>query len=201
MDAVFCHNTRSNISLTRYDRHHKPASGTGVIAPGIRPGQEKGMKSAIVILSSLLLLTACGGGGGGGGGSDSDSSNDAQPRYTVSATAGAGGSVTPASQTIRHGSTGTLILTPDTGYAIASVSGCNGTLNGNTFITGPVTEPCNITATFSTRTDDVQYTINANASVGGSVSPSGQQVQQGATGVITVTPDTGYTIASVSGCN
>src|SRR5690606_18949552 len=85
MDAVFCHNTRSNISLTRYDRHHEPASGIGVIAPGIRPGQEKGMKSAIVILSSLLLLTAC---GGGGGGSDSDSSNDAQPRYTVSATAG-----------------------------------------------------------------------------------------------------------------
>src|SRR5690606_28278429 len=92
MDAVFCHNTRSNISLTRYDRHHEPASGIGVIASGISPGQEKGMKSAIVILSSLLLLTAC---GGGGGGSDSDSSNDAQPRYTVSATAGAGGTVFP----------------------------------------------------------------------------------------------------------
>nr|WP_228345370.1 hypothetical protein [Venatoribacter cucullus] len=124
-----------------------------------------------------------------------------QNQYSVTATAGNGGSVTPTSQTIRHGSTGTLILTPDTGYAIESVSGCNGTLNGNTFITGPVTEACNITATFSTRTDDVQYTINANASVGGSVSPSGQQVQQGATGVITVTPDTGYTIDQVSGCN
>src|SRR5690606_24869039 len=69
----FSHNTRSNTSLTGYDRHHEPASGTGVIAPGIRPGQEKGMKSAIVILSSLLLLTAC---SGGGGGSDSDSSNE-----------------------------------------------------------------------------------------------------------------------------
>src|SRR5690606_37041996 len=124
-----------------------------------------------------------------------------QNQYSVTATAGNGGSLTPTSQTIRHGSTTTLSVTPEAGFAIASVSGCNGTLNGNTFITGPVTEACNITATFSTRTDDVQYTINANASVGGSVSPSGQQVQQGATGVITVTPDTGYTIDQVSGCN
>src|SRR5690606_864651 len=196
MDAVFCHNTRSNTSLTRYDRHHEPASGTGVIAPGIRPGQEKGMKSAIVILSSLLLLTACGGGGGGGS-SDSDSSNDAQPRYTVSATAGAGGSVTPASQTIRHGSTGTLILTPDTGYAIASVSGCNGTLNGNTFITGPVTAACAVTATFSLN----QYEVTATAGSGGSVTPASQTIGHGSQAFLAVVPDSGYSIDQVSGCN
>src|SRR5690606_27886778 len=147
MDAVFCHNTRSNISLTRYDRHHEPASGIGVIASGISPGQEKGMKSAIVILSSLLLLTAC---GGGGGGSDSDSSNDAQPRYTVSATAGNGGSVTPASQTIGHGSQAFLAVVPDSGYSIDQVSGCNiARVSGDQFATAALTGPCQINATFT----------------------------------------------------
>src|SRR5690606_3072679 len=45
------------------------------------------------------------------------------------------------------------------GFAIASVTGCNGTLSGNTFTTGPVTAACAVTATFSLN----QYEVTATA--------------------------------------
>src|SRR5690606_40423128 len=80
-------------------------------------------------------------------------------QYEVTATAGNGGSVTPAGQSISHGSSATLSVTPEAGYAIASVSGCNGTLSGNTFTTGPVTAACAVTATFSLN----QYEVTATA--------------------------------------
>src|SRR5690606_41690670 len=105
--------------------------------------------------------------------------------------------VTPASQSIGYGSTGTLILTPDAGYAIASVSGCNGTLSGNTFTTGPATAACAVTATFSLN----QYEVTATAGNGGSVTPTSQSIGYGSNTTLSVIPDTGYTIAYVSGCN
>jgi hypothetical protein len=39
-------------------------------------------------------------------------------------------------------------LTPAAGYALASVSGCGGTLAGNVYTTAPVTVDCTVTATF-----------------------------------------------------
>ena len=54
--------------------------------------------------------------------------------YSVTATTGPNGSISPASQTINHGNAATFSVMPDTGY-IASVSGCGGTLSGNTYST------------------------------------------------------------------
>jgi hypothetical protein len=69
-------------------------------------------------------------------------------KYTVTATAGTGGSVTPASSTVEHGSKTTITLTASTGYKISGATGCGGTLSGNTFTTGAVTATCAVSATF-----------------------------------------------------
>ncbi|WP_156033363.1 BACON domain-containing protein [Candidatus Magnetobacterium casense] len=40
-------------------------------------------------------------------------------------------------------------MTPNTGYSIGSVTGCGGSLSGNTYTTGAITANCTVTATFS----------------------------------------------------
>ncbi len=75
--------------------------------------------------------------------------------YTVSASAGANGSISPASAVVAHGSTTSFTVTPDDGYKVASVSGCGGTLSGNTYTTGPITGDCTVSASFSAMGDAV----------------------------------------------
>lgn len=113
--------------------------------------------------------------------------------YTVSATAGANGTITPASQTVNYGSTTSFTVTPAPGY-IASVSGCGGTLVGSTYTTGAITGDCTVTASFAQL-----FTVTATAGVNGSISPSSRTVASGSTTTFTVTPVVGYG-ASVSGC-
>jgi uncharacterized repeat protein (TIGR01451 family)/fimbrial isopeptide formation D2 family protein len=117
-------------------------------------------------------------------------------QHTVSATAGAGGSISPPSQSVIDGNTTSLSVTPDTGYAIGSVSGCNGSLAGSTYTTGAITGACTVTASFSANT----YTVTASAGKGGSITPPSQSVVENATTSFTVTPNSGYSIASVAGC-
>lgn len=69
-------------------------------------------------------------------------------KYLVSTSAGAGGSITPASSTVNHGYTTIFTVTPNSGYSIGSVSGCSGLRSGNNYATGPITAPCTVTATF-----------------------------------------------------
>jgi uncharacterized repeat protein (TIGR02543 family) len=117
--------------------------------------------------------------------------------YTVTPTAGSGGLINPSSATINHGETTTFTVTPNNGYNIASVTGCNGTLSGNTYTTDPITDDCQISAAFSLKT----YSVSANAHTGGSISPSLRTVNHGETTTFTITPANGYNTASVTGCN
>ncbi len=68
--------------------------------------------------------------------------------YPLSATAGPGGTISPASVEIRHGDSASFTLTPDTGYRIDSVTGCGGALNGNSYTTGSISGACTVSATF-----------------------------------------------------
>ena len=95
------------------------------------------------VLLVIFALAGCGGGGGGG------EPLPVAPSYTVSATAGAGGSIEPRSQTVNRGATATLTVTPDTGYRITMVSGCGGSLDGDVYTTGPITFACEVNAAFS----------------------------------------------------
>ena len=68
--------------------------------------------------------------------------------HMVTAQAGAGGSVSPSSVAVSHGASATFSVVPDTGYLISSVTGCNGSLSGNTYTTGPITQTCTVMAAF-----------------------------------------------------
>ena len=116
--------------------------------------------------------------------------------YMVNATAGTGGDISPASQPVAHGATTTFTVSPDVGYSIDTVVGCGGSLEGNTYTTGAITEACTVNASLSA----LQYTVSATAGSGGDITPSSQTVSHGGTTSFTVNPDTGYTINSVTGC-
>ena len=89
--------------------------------------------------------------------------------YTITASAGASGSITPSTpQTVNYNQTTSFTVTPNAGY-LSSVTGCGGMLSGNTYMTGPITGNCTVTATFTINT----FTITASAETGGSISPSG----------------------------
>ncbi len=68
--------------------------------------------------------------------------------YTVSASAGAGGSIDPNSQTVTYGNDATFTVTPDTGYKINTVTGCSGSLDGSTYTTGSIYSDCTVQARF-----------------------------------------------------
>jgi hypothetical protein len=68
--------------------------------------------------------------------------------WTVSATAGVGGQVSAARSYVKTGDRVTITLTPQTGYAIDSATGCSGTLSGSTFTTGAISGTCEISAAF-----------------------------------------------------
>jgi len=84
-----------------------------------------------------LALTACGGGGGDNG-------------ITITASAGAGGTISPGTVKVAPGTTQAFTVTPNSGYLIASVDGtCGGTLNGTTYTTSPINTACTVVASFS----------------------------------------------------
>jgi len=81
-------------------------------------------------------------------GSNSVTPFDPAATFTVSASAGANGSISPASQTVSSGNTATLTITPDAGYS-ASASGCSGSMNGTTYTTGVIKADCTVSVTFN----------------------------------------------------
>src|SRR3989344_4272861 len=114
--------------------------------------------------------------------------------YTISATAGSGGTISPASRSVNYGSNTTFTVTPNAGYT-ASATGCGGSLSGTTYTTGAITGACTVSATFSVNT----YTVTASAGAGGTISPASRSVNYGSNTTFTVTPNAGYT-ASATGC-
>ena len=120
------------------------------------------------------------------------------PARTVTAVAGAGGSISPAgAQTLTDGAVAAFTVTPQAGYQVLSVSGCGGSLAQSTFTTAPITQNCTVSASFA----PVLHAVTATAGAGGSINPAGTvNVAQGQAGSFTVTPAAGYRIAAVTGC-
>jgi len=125
--------------------------------------------------------------GGGSGGAIS---------HSVNASAGAGGSVSPATSTVVHGATAAFTVAADPGFAVESVTGCGGTLTGNTYTTGPVTAECNVSAIFH----QTILQVSAAAGAGGAIGPLAVNVNHHEVATFAVTAATGFRIAGVSGC-
>ena len=81
-------------------------------------------------------LSACGGG-----------SSDTQS-FTVSIFAYNGGTVTPTLVQVERGQSAEFQVTPDAGFRIQAVSGCNGVLSGQNYRTGPISADCTVNVAF-----------------------------------------------------
>ncbi|MCJ8500056.1 PKD domain-containing protein [Desulfatitalea alkaliphila] len=116
--------------------------------------------------------------------------------YTISASAGANGAISPSGSTsVAHGGSQSYTITPATGYRIADVQ-VNGTSVGalSSYTFSNVTADQSISASFTL----LSYTISASAGANGALSPSGStSVAHGGSQSYTITPATGYRIADV----
>ncbi|WP_127022415.1 DUF1566 domain-containing protein [Rheinheimera mangrovi] len=146
-------------------------------------------KSILVPVLLSIGLTGCFGG-------KQDNEPEEVTSFSVTATAGAGGSISPRSRTVQSGQTTSFTVTPYTGYGIGSVTGCNGSLSGTTYTTGTINAVCSVQASFTLNS----YSVTATSGEGGSISPASQSVTYGGTTTFTLTPETGYSISSVTGC-
>jgi len=153
------------------------------------------MQTRILVGAITVALAACGGGSGDSGSSNGGTPSPAQ--FLVSTVAGSGGTISPVSALVSSGQTTSFTVTPATGFQIGDVSGCGGSLSGQTYTTGAVTAACTVTASFVAP----RYTVSAVAGNGGSVSPVSQQVAAGRTATVVVQPNSGFQIGNVSGCN
>ena len=108
------------------------------------------------------------------------------------------GTISPTTQVVNAGDTAQFTISPDSGWEILSVSGCNGSLNGQTYTTGAINNSCTVTANFG----QISYAVYATIGNGqGTVSPTTQVVNAGDTAQFSISPDSGWEILSVSGCN
>ncbi len=148
-------------------------------------------KWAIAAMTGVVLTVS----GCGGGSTDKDTDS-----YTVTTTVGANGRIAPASAKVDFGDATHFTVTPDNGFQIDSISGCGGSLSGNTYTTGLINTDCMISVTFIQTNTGTTYTINVSAGINGSVIPDSKVVDAGTTASFTLTPDSGYQIASASGC-
>jgi len=117
-------------------------------------------------------------------------------RLPVSINTGAGGSADLLSQLIHPGSKAIFNLTPDEGFDVGEVSGCEGTLEDGMYTTSAVNAACEVSATFVEQT----FEVTTNVSEGGVIDLATQTINYGKTATITLTPDNLWEIGIVSGC-
>ncbi len=127
----------------------------------------------------------------------------ASTTYTVTPSAGAGGSISPSTpQTVASGQTKSFTVTPSPGYTAVMGGTCGGSPSSGasafTYTTNLITGDCTVMANF---TQVPTYTVTPSAGTGGSISPSSPQtVISGQTTSFNVTPNVGYNVSSVNGC-
>jgi hypothetical protein len=116
--------------------------------------------------------------------------------YTITASAGTGGSISPSGQvSLQSGATQLFSIKPNAGYLIAGVTVdgvSQGSVNAYTF--------SNVQAnhTISAAFKSITYTIRATSGTGGSISPNGTMtVSSGAGKTFTIIPNRRYKIANV----
>ena len=126
-------------------------------------------------------------------------------QYTITATAGANGSITPNGATkVYKGDSPTFIITPNSGYHIEDVLVDGASVGAvSTYTFENVIANHTISATFERNSSGggggtTSYTIKASAGDGGSISPSGNvRVGRSDDQTFRITAENGYVIADV----
>lgn len=142
------------------------------------------MLRLIVIAALCMGLMACGGG---------SNSEDTPERFQITVAANEGGSVLLNSTLVQKGYGTFASVVPNDHYEIASVTGCGGKLEKNTYQTGSIILDCTITATFKRKV----YTVTVASSVGGAPNIYSTDVAYNDFAKFTFTADAGYHIVSV----
>jgi alkaline phosphatase len=114
--------------------------------------------------------------------------------YTVSASAGANGSINPVSDIIKdYGSSQLFTATADPIYEVDKwmVDGVEVQTGGTTYTLSNITAAHIVTVSFKIFT----YTVSASAGTGGSIDPAGDIIKDyGSSQLFTATANTGYTV-------
>ena len=181
-------------------------NGSGSISPDSRTVSQGGTTSLTItpaVGSTIASVAGCGGSLSGITyttgpitGSCTVSATFELNTYTVTAAAGGGGSISPASSILTHGSTTTFMLSPAEGYSVAAVTGCGGSLNGNAYTTGVITGACNVSASFAL----TRYAVSTDPGQGGRIDPANVLVEHGSSTVFTLVALEGYSITDATGC-
>jgi len=123
------------------------------------------------------------------------SASFADSTHTITASAGAHGTITPGTVAVSAGSTQIFAISPDAGYHVADVlvdGNSVGPVTAYTF--SNVTAAHTISASFAAKT----FTISSLSGEGGTISPYGQVVVAvGASQSFSVTADEGYEIETL----
>jgi len=132
----------------------------------------------------------------GNAASDTSDANFTIGQWTITASAGANGSIAPSGSIgVDNGGSQAFTITPAAGYYVADVlvdGSSVGAVTSYTF--SNVTANHTIAASFTVTT----YVITASAGANGSISPSGADtVAYGSSPAFTITPATGYHVADV----
>ena len=118
--------------------------------------------------------------------------------FTVTVNSGANGTVTPGTKSYESGTEVTLTVTPDSGYRVKSV-----TMDGRAVAladgryTFTVTADCTFAAEFEKIPAD-SFTVTVNSGANGTVTPGTKSYESGTEVTLTVTPDSGYRVKSVT---
>ena len=149
-----------------------------------------------IFLSVLITVSGLVSCGGGGGSTTTSTTLTALPTFTIAASAGNGGTITPSgTTTVNQGTSQNYTITPDTGYIIAAllIDG-NSVAASTTYTFTNVQADHTISATFGSVPT---YTITASAGPNGTVTPLGvTAVTQGNSQSYSFAPNPGYIVAT-----
>ena len=135
-----------------------------------------------------------------------DGTKDPAQGFTITATAGEGGAITPSGRVaVANGGSQTFTVTADSGYSISDVTVDDSTAaavvqnDNGTYTVQNVTKDCTVHATFSknsssggSSSSSTRYTVSVEDTDNGSVKVSPTRASRGTTVTITVKPDEGY---------
>jgi Flp pilus assembly pilin Flp len=119
--------------------------------------------------------------------------------FTLTITQTANGVISPGSSSVNYGDTPTFSITPNVGYHIVSIY-ASGQLvavtnsAGQSYQFRAISSDSSLSATYASNT----YTLTVTQTVNGAISPGTSTANYGDTQSFTITPSTGYHIASIT---
>ncbi len=119
--------------------------------------------------------------------------------YTLTSSAGEGGTITGNNNTYTDGVAANLTAVPSSGYAFSSWSGCTATSGAE--CTVMMNSNKSVRATFyPITTVGTNYILTTTIGVGGLVNGNNNSYASGTTATLTANPSAGYTFSSWDGC-